>query len=331
MNPDIDITNIQELIEKFKFAGLGDVKISAWEQASKDGGVTTLYSVKGKALLRETDILNILSGVEIPPVSPPEIAFGNVYGSLLGVPLVVDAHFGKRPFMEDVYDASSAYRKVVDSAYSQMAKEGVSKILFPVGSDLLHVDTANQTTTMGTSVDMGETNFSMAKNAISAVVYAINLFSQLAPVEVMVLRGNHDSNSITIIGAALSVFFEHHPNVTVDDSPGYRKYSLWGKCLVGATHGDKGNLVRLASLPPIDVPELWGKSAYRELLCGHVHHRQDHVTFSMESKGVYVHYSPSISPTDQWHDESGFKGSFRGAELRFYDKESFIGNRLLRV
>lgn len=311
-----------------KVAGLGNVRVTAWETIL-DGEITTMYSVRGSALLQENDIKEIISGINIEPILPSNPQNLPKTG-LVCVPLVLDAHFGKRP-LNGEYNAFDIYMGMITRMYNRMAVVHPDKIVFPIGSDLLHVDTAGQTTTLGTNLDTSSHNYTIAKEAISAVVNAINQFSAIAPVEVIVLRGNHDNNSMTLLGAAFSVFFSLHENVTVNDDPGYRKYSKWGEVLLGFTHGDKGNMERLGSLMPVDAPELWAGSKYREVLCGHYHKRQKSIMLADENQGVNVVYTSSISPADMWHDENGFVGSFQGGELRYYDQKSLIASFLFGV
>jgi len=318
----------EQLKEICRIAGLDTVKVSAWETIL-DGEITTMYAIKGNALLRESDIKEIISGIEIAPISPLNRQSLPKTG-LLAVPLIVDAHFGKRPLSGE-YDAKEVYLDIVRRIAERLFVDRPDRIVFPIGSDLLHVDTAGQTTTLGTRLDTSTSNYNIAKDAISVVVSAVTLFSSIAPVDLIVLRGNHDSNSMTLLGAAFSAFFELHDNVTVNDSPGYRKYSDWGRVLICLTHGDKGNVDKLGSLVPVDVPELWGKSTYREVLCGHYHKRQKSVMLADESNGVYVVYTPSMSPADAWHDENGYVGSFRGSELRYYDRESLTASLLFKA
>lgn len=309
-----------DLKEIANIAGIGDVVVNAWEAQTSDGDIITLHQVKGKALLRPVDIAEILSDVSLTPISG-DVPQKSMQTGLVAVPCLMDAHFGKQA-INGTYNAKQVYLSVAERMYQQIAQLSPDKIVYPVGSDLIHFDTAGKTTTLGTKMEYEGNRFDITKDVISAVITTINLFANIAPVEVIVLRGNHDDHSMTIIGAALSAMFENHEAVSVNDSPGYRKYKLWHNVLLGFTHGDKGRLDRIASAMPVDVPELWSKAKYRELVSGHFHHRQHSITIAHESMGVFVRYEPSLSPTDRWHDDNVFVGSFQGAELLFYGKDS---------
>jgi hypothetical protein len=318
-----DVSGILEMLKQVgQDVGLSNVIVNVWQNQSKEGEPMNLFQVKGRALLRPVDVQEILSAVKLVKIKGKKKS-SKIKSGLIAVPCPMDAHFGKLA-LSGKYNAKKVYLDVIQQMANTLQNYNIDKIIFPLGSDLIHFDNAAKQTTRGTYIEVEGTRFDVAKDVISAAVTSINLLSTIAPVEVVVLRGNHDDHSMTLLGTAISAMFEMHDGVTVNDTPGYRKYTAWGECLIGFTHGDKGNLSRIASAMPVDVPELWGKSKYRELLCGHLHHRQSHITVAKEEIGIYVKFLPSLSPADRWHDDNAFVGAFQGAEMRVYDKSSLI-------
>jgi hypothetical protein len=70
-------------------------------------------------------------------------------------------------------------------------------------------------------------------------------------------------------------------------------------------------------LMPVEVPELWAQSTYREIHCGDKHHKYD----AKEQAGVVVRILRSLAAADAWTYQRGFVGSMRAAEGFLWDKK----------
>ena len=123
----------------------------------------------------------------------------------------------------------------------------------------------------------------------------------------------------------LEAWFRHDDNVEIDTSAMIRKYMLYGKTLIGYTHGDKEKgqngskekASKLASVMPLEAKDLWSKANYYEMHTAHLH--SEHAIH--EINGVIVRRISSPTATDTWHKESGYIGAVRKVQTFIYERE----------
>ena len=89
-----------------------------------------------------------------------------------------------------------------------------------------------------------------------------------------------------------------------------------GKVLLGLVHGNvhKGRLK--TNFLQVEAREFWGKSKWAEIHAGHFHS-----THEIEVGGLIIRYLPSISPTDEWHNNNLFIGSSRAVVAFVWHEE----------
>jgi hypothetical protein len=190
----------------------------------------------------------------------------------------------------------------------------VERILLPIGNDYFNTDNKSDTTTAGTP-QQEDTRWKKTYRAgrILAVTM-IEMCSQIAPVDVLIVSGNHDEQKIFYMGDALWCWFHDNPNVTVNNSAKNRKYYAFGNSLIGFTHGEKEKTNKLSNLMAGEAPKLWVKSKYREWHMGHLHHKEDMWFRTHEEDGVTVRLLRSLSPADAWHYDKGLNTAIRASE-----------------
>jgi hypothetical protein len=115
-------------------------------------------------------------------------------------------------------------------------------------------------------------------------------------VVVRVLPGNHDPQTALSVTVALSIAYRNHPHVTVDEDPGVFWWWEWGKCLLGASHGDKAKMKDLPMLMAAMNPEAWGRTAFRHIFTGHIHHQT-----ALEIGGVVVESFRAATAPDAYN------------------------------
>ena len=155
----------------------------------------------------------------------------------------------------------------------------------------------------------------MFKLGLKIFSYIIDCLSEIAPLEVFYVGGNHDKLLSFCLIMALSERYRNNENVNVDISEKIRKYYLFGFNCIGFAHGDeeKG---RISRLMPVEVPDMWAKSKFREMHCSHLHKEMA----IDEQNGMILRRISSISGTDAWSYENGYIGSVRKAQSFVYDK-----------
>lgn len=191
----------------------------------------------------------------------------------------------------------------------------VNRILFPVGNDFFDSNTAENTTAHGTPQrddPRWQRTYALGKQI---VIQAIEQMTQIAPVDILIVKGNHDEERIFYLGDTLASWFHRNPNVTIDNRPIGRKYYSFGNSLIGFAHGYYEKPVSLDGLMAYEVPELWAKSKYREWHLGDKHHKKDMLLKTDEfENGVVVRILRSLAPPSVWEYDKTFVGSLKAAE-----------------
>ena len=147
--------------------------------------------------------------------------------------------------------------------------------------------------------------------------------SQIAPVQISIVPGNHDEETMFALGDALEIVFENSRFITVDNSPRLTKYFEWHQCLIGLNHGRDIKPARLGGVMASEQREAWGRTKWREWLIGHWHTKGEAVLAPVsEELGVRVRTIPSLTPPDAWHTRKGYIGNVRAAECLVYHPEA---------
>jgi len=218
----------------------------------------------------------------------------------------------------DIAIASRLYREAVTSLVQSASAMGVSRILLPIGNDLLNSDNAAGTTTGGTPQAQSEDG-RWKKAYMTACDLIVEVIEQLAtqyPVDVVVVGGNHDHERSFYLGHYVKGWFHSHPNVTVDNSPTQRKYHRFGTTLIGYTHGHEESPARLPGIMAKERPDLWAATQHHHWHLGHLHRE-----ILTEDVGVKIRWLPSLCPADEWMASKGFIGNDQAAEGFVYDPE----------
>jgi len=244
---------------------------------------------------------------------------------------IFDSHVGKYASVEETgtnYNLKIAvdlYRKAIDYTLSEAKKHKISKILFPIGQDFLHIDSKSNLTTAGTPQDVDTRASKIFLAGKNLLIESIEKMKQIAPVDVVCVPGNHEENSMFHLAECVSCYYDKDENVFVNNSPKVRKYFSWGKNLIGLTHGDKEKINDLAVLMATECPKGWSNSKYRFWLLGHFHTSK---MFIDEKCGVQIEVLPSLSGTDFWHSGKGYTGNTRSSASSLYSKEKGLVGKI---
>jgi len=199
----------------------------------------------------------------------------------------------------------------------------VERILFPIGNDFFNSNTAKMMTAHGTpqSDDVRwQRTYKLAKKTMVGLIETMN---SIAPVDILIVKGNHDEERIFYFGDTLDSWFHKNPNVKVDNRPIGRKYYPYGKVLLGFAHGYYEKENKLDSLMAYEQPKLWANSEFREWHLGDKHHKKDSVIMADEfENGVVVRILRSLADPSVWEYDKGFVGSLKSAEGFLWSKNS---------
>ena len=127
-------------------------------------------------------------------------------------------------------------------------------------------------------------------------------------VEVQCRVGNHDPTLSLMLQICLERHFAANSRVDVspNDAPFY--YREFGKCLFGATHGDRTKLKDLGEIMAHDQPAAWGRTRYRRWFVGHHHHE-----IVKEGRGWHAEVFRTMAAADAWHVAAGYRS---GRDMR---------------
>lgn len=247
-----------------------------------------------------------------------------------------DAHFGMYAWAKETgedYDTRIAERlyctagqTLLDSALS--TRKPIECIVLPVGSDFFHAnDPTNQTPKSGNRLDVDTRLAKVFEVGQMAVVRLIDLCLEVAPVHVIWVRGNHDPQSSWFMAKTIEAWYRLCPDVSFDVEPKPQKHVVFGKTLIGLTHGDEENPRDLVGIMASKWKPQWSATDYHEWHCGHYHKKKEVyvVTGDTYAGGVWIRYLPSLCSKDFWHVTKGYM-SVRAAEAFLYHHDYGMTN-----
>lgn len=312
---------------------------SGWARASDAPRVNQLFSVTAK-LKRKVPVIDARREIE-DLVAAAKERVANAYAPLvrraahearyLLEVCLPDMHFGRLAWGRETggpnYDltiAVAACLEAVDVLLARSAHLSYERVLLVVGNDLLNADSNDGKTTKGTPQDNDGRHFKVFQKAREVKVAIVErLVRDVAPVDVVVIPGNHDRESTLHLGDSLAMRFHAERYVTVDCEPTTRKYYDYGQNLIGITHGDQGKPMLWSRLMPVEAGAQWGRTRHREVHCGHLHHES---AVRDEVNGVKVRHLPSLAPPSAWEAGQGYVDTATSAEaFHWHAGEGVVG------
>jgi len=215
--------------------------------------------------------------------------------------------------------------KVIDKLIGYVQTFGVTRCLFPVGNDFFDSNSAEMATKHGTPMTDDVRWKRTYQLGCKFLVRTIEKLMQIAPVDVLVIPGNHDEDSIWYLGEYLDAWFAKSDDVSIDNRMMKRKYYAHGKNLIGFTHGYWERNNKLDSLMAYEVPQLWANSTNREWHIGDKHHKVDMVLKTNElENGVVIRILRSLASPSVWEFDKGLVGSQKAAEAFVWHEDDGI-------
>lgn len=214
---------------------------------------------------------------------------------------VPDFHFGKIDGRTLEQQAEEFIASVITLA-GKAKGYNVNKIILPIGNDIFNSEGMRKTTTKGTPQNDNEDWRNIYRIGWTSVVSAIKELSEIAPVDILVIPGNHDYEVCFHLGETLSAFFHSDQNVRVYNPGEQRYYYRYGKNLLGYTHGNNEKVADLPLIMATERPVDFSECPFRSWRLGHIHkHVKD------EFRGVEVEFLPSLCGHDEWHRQQGYQ------------------------
>lgn len=330
----IDITDESKVMKvlgfdpmRFKLVG-ANAKKGSWNMASRKDGKIDLYSFKLSASVRPLDetkgevsfeavqevLRKIADKAEKPIVYKRK--FDRNMEKKIAIVNIADLHLGKlawAPECGESYDSKIAINRfnyiISESIDRLKAEKNISKIVFYWSQDFFHFDGKDQVTTAGTFQQTDVRWQKMFMLGTELLVDAIYSLKEIADVQTFYVRSNHDEQVGFYATNVLAARFANDKQVTVDLSPSPRKYVEFGINLLGFAHGDKEGK-RISATMSNEQMEAWGRTLNHEFFLGHFHSQRVY-----EDGGVVCRHLSSPCGTDAWHNQMGFIGAQKAAQM----------------
>lgn len=240
---------------------------------------------------------------------------------------IPDLHIGKHSWGQETgedYDIKIAverYNTAIDELISRVNTTRVERILLPIGNDMINIDNKTGTTTSGTPQSVDSRFGKMFRTAKELIIDTVGKLTSIAPVDIVVVAGNHDNLTMFTLGEVLEAFFHENPLVRVNNSPKQRKYYQYGQNGILFSHGNEEKHPELGLIFATEEPDLWARTRYREVQLGHFHKtkRTNYVSVD-EHQGFKIRIIPSLSGTDAWHYSKGYN-SLKAAQAFLYHRD----------
>lgn len=247
-----------------------------------------------------------------PSVDKVKHVVKNGYLLLEDIP---DHHLGRLSYGKetgDNYDIKIAYDRYnesidnhIDEAKFEHTRRPIEKTLFVLGNDFFNYDYAKPTphTSNGTPQESDVRFQKMFNIGSNLVIKSIEKFSEISPVKVIVIPGNHDEQTAFYLGAVVQAYFQNNKNVEVITSPTLRKYEEFGVNMLGFSHGQYEKFERLFANMSFEEQLMWGRTQRKYMFTGHLHHKETKIKF--KDYTVYLYKQPGRSPKLVTEDTNG--------------------------
>ncbi len=313
--------------------------------AANDLGITDLSIIQGgwlknkeasfrfKMPVEEADLLNTVDALKeglsdvVPAtyIEPPKKS--KEIEQLCAVFPVADLHIGLMTVEEEVgedWDSQKAgviFQETFGRLVAVTPASGTA-ILAQLG-DLTHNDDqSNVTRQSGHQLDVDSRYFVILRRAVAVMKWAIDaLRKKYRKVIYRGCRGNHDIISHYAVTLALAEHYRNTDSVEIVDNASEFYVYEFGSCMLALHHGDKAKPERLVTFIANKWAEMWGRTKYRLVLSGHIHHD------TKKNIGGMVFESVStIIPPDAYAFQHGYSAD-RGLVSITLDKKQGEINR----
>lgn len=218
-----------------------------------------------------------------------------------------DPHIGMYAWAEECgedFDCDIAETNLRDAMKYLVSKtpDTDTAILLNLG-DFIHADSASNTTTKGTRVDVDTRWARVLEIGITLMIDCVNMaLEKHKNVIVKNNIGNHDAHTSQVLSICMKHAFKNNPRVEIAEPA--NKYFVYefGKNMIFSTHGDGLKPKQAQGFVANAYSEMWGRTEHRLALFGHFHHEN-----RFEENGLLVEIFNTLASSDAWHHASGYR------------------------
>ena len=217
-----------------------------------------------------------------------------------------DIHYGKLTDLS-ISAAEEQFMNTIQNLVDKAKGLNIEKFILPIGNDGMNSEGMRLTTTKGTPQHDAIGWRESFQGYCHLMTTAIDYLKSKAPVQVVVISGNHDFERMFYAGDVIKGWYRNDKNVVVDNSMESRKYVEYGVNMIMYTHGDKEKPSEMPLIMATEQPEMFARCSVREVHCGHLHKEMVN-----EYRGIKVRFIPSICANDDWHKTMGYSATRTG-------------------
>ena len=303
-------------------------KNSMWNMNTKADGVKTLYSSKisvkprTEVLLNEDNITKILekliNNYSIPSLR--SVKYNHSPNGNLLILNIADLHLGLKSYLEtsnNEYDdviATNRFFYVINDVVSRIKHKEIDKIILLNLGDICNFDTPYQTTKGTPQTDHSVSYYQMFTKVSDLLIKAIDILSQIAPVEVWNCNSNHDRYTTFGIFQVLNSWYRNNDNVWIDTGTLDRKYIKYGKTLIGISH-DINEKIAFKTIHN-EAKEFISDCDYLYWFVAH-----QHKLMVIDDYGVEIRRLPTVSSNSEWSYGQAYTGTVKKSQSFIVSKE----------
>jgi len=314
------ITEFQEFLDNNGIAPTDVASVKFWQTMSGQQRFSVVTKNEGRNISEIKKEIEDFAAIYSPDV-PQVLRRSNLSDPIVYEISLPDVHYGKQHGFT-LKEIEQQFLGVVRDLVTKADGLDIERFLLPIGNDGMNSEGMRRTTTKGTPQDESADWKETFRGYWTLMVTAIDYLKERAPVDVVVVSGNHDYERMFYAGDVIAGWYRNDGNVTVDNSEEPRKYYEYGTNMIMFTHGDNEKAAEMPLIMATEQPEMFARSTHREAHCGHFHKEMVN-----EYRGVKVRFIPSICPNDEWHKRMGYQAK-RTGQAYIWNKKAGLGGYL---
>lgn len=294
-----------EIDERGEDDVLGDVhaqRIQRIRQAADRQRVAELQRAHERQIQLEDWIRELLSSAPIP-ARPPRYSLRDERPQVYALDAMTDAHVEALASDGTGYaEQAAAVLEITDRlVVATLRAYSPERVGIIVGSDWLDADRYDGATTRGTPQRSSLPPHEAARAAIWLLGERIKRWRAVAPVDLLVVPGNHDRHLTSFLQVWCETQYADAPDVRVISDRSGRVYVRHGACCIGVTHGDTAKPGTLPGLM-MEEADLAGVR-HRHWITGHLHRYE-----VAARTGASVTIAPSVASATPWAEQNFGRG-----------------------
>ena len=143
--------------------------------------------------------------------------------------------------------------------------------------------------------------------------------------DVVRVRGNHDPDWSFWLDVCLRSHFRNSKHIEINTDPTKAKMVEFGQTMMMIDHGDLKKDRDLGEFMANEWPEVWGRTKYRYVWTGHIHHRD-----AKEHRGYQWESVNSIAAKDDYHADNKYQSLRSMMLVKYHRQWGEVGREIFR-